>query len=66
VAYGHERDLIPQRPSVWPLIGVVLSVTALGLALRAWLRRGEAAAEADRPLRATDGAADVRPFKPSG
>ena len=58
VAYGHERDLIPQRPGVWPLIGVVLSVTALGLALRAWLRRA-AAAEVDGPQRSTDADADV-------
>jgi hypothetical protein len=54
VAYGHERDLIPQRPNLWPLIGVVLSVTALGWVLRMWLRRGGAPAEADGPQGSPD------------
>lgn len=58
MAYGHERDAIPQRPGVWPLIGVALSVTALGWAIRTWLRHA-AAAEADQPQRSTDATADV-------
>jgi len=62
VAYGHERDQIPQRLAVWPLIGVVLSITALGLALRAWRRRADAAAEVDEPPPVD---ADVRWFGPS-
>ena len=62
MAYGHERDLNAQRPAVWPLIGVVLSITALGLALRAWRRRIAAAAEVDEPPPVD---ADVRWFGPS-
>jgi hypothetical protein len=65
VAYGHERDLIPERPSLWPFIGVVLSVTALGWALRTWLRREAAAAETDEPQPSTDADADGRRFGPS-
>jgi hypothetical protein len=58
VAYGHERDAIPQGPGVWPLIGVALSVTALGWAISTWLRHS-APAEADDPQRSTDPTADV-------
>ena len=60
VAYGHERDVIPQRPSLWPLLGVVLSVAALGWALRSWWRRDATAAEADVPQRTTDTDANDR------
>jgi hypothetical protein len=65
VAFGHERDLITQRPDVWPLIGVILSVTAFGLALRMWLRHRAAAVEVDGPQSPTDTDADVRRFGPS-
>jgi hypothetical protein len=65
VAFGHERDLMTQRPDIWPLIGVILSVTALGFALRAWLRRRTAAAEVDGPQRSADADADVHRFGPS-
>ena len=65
MAFGHERDLIRQRPAIWPLIGVVLSATALGLALRAWLRRGTPTAEVDRSRRSTNADADVHQFGPS-
>jgi hypothetical protein len=67
VAFGHERDLITQRPDVWPLIGVILSVTALGLALRMWLRHRAAAVEVDGPQSSfdADAEADVDRFGPS-
>jgi hypothetical protein len=65
VAFGHERDFIPQRPGFWPLVGVILSVTALGLALRAWLRRTAHAVEVDEPQRSADADADVHWFGPS-
>ena len=58
MAYGHERDAIPQGLGVWPLIGVALSVTALGWAISTWLRHS-AAAEADEQQRSTDSTADV-------
>jgi hypothetical protein len=57
VAYGHEQDLIPQRSTMWPLIGVLLSLSALAWALRAWLRRDATSAKPDGPQGPTDRAA---------